>query len=59
MLAIGCLVPFVTLALGAAVGSFAGGIHGGYWGAGIGAAIGLVLAAVGFFFLDRLRGRSV
>lgn len=56
MLAIGCLVPFVLLSLGAAIGSYFGDISGGYWGAGIGLAAGLLLVAGGIAVLNRGRG---
>jgi hypothetical protein len=59
MLAIGCLIPFVTLVLGAAIGAYVGGDHGGYWGAGIGFAAGLALAAIGLFLLDRVGGKAI
>jgi hypothetical protein len=32
MLAIGCLIPFVMLAIGAVLGSYLGDVHGGYRG---------------------------
>lgn len=58
MLAIGCVIPFGLLLLGAILGAYIGGVHGGYWGAGIGAGTGtLILLAVIFFFLrDRDAG---
>lgn len=56
MLAVGCLVPFALLGLGAAVGSYIGADQGGYWGAGIGFAAGLVLVALAFWLLERSRG---
>ena len=56
MLAIGCLAPFATLALGAAIGSYEGGVHGGYWGAGVGACSGVLAVVIGFFLFERVRG---
>jgi hypothetical protein len=53
MLAIGCFIPFATLAIGAVVGSYLGAVHGGYWGAGIGFGVGLVIAVAGVIVLDR------
>jgi hypothetical protein len=55
MLAIGCLIPFATLAIGAVVGSYLGAIHGGYWGAGIGFGVGILIAVAGVIVLDRAR----
>lgn len=57
MLAIGCLIPFVTLALGAAIGSYFGDIKGGYWGAGTGFLAGLLLAGIAVAVLGRMRRR--
>jgi hypothetical protein len=58
MLAIGCLIPFVTLALGAVMGSYLGAVHGGYWGAGIGFCTGIVIAVAGMIVLDRARNQG-
>ena len=55
MLAVGCFVPFVTLAVGAGVGSYIGNVHGGYWGAGAGLAAGILFVAAGFALLSRTR----
>jgi hypothetical protein len=56
MLAIGCLIPFVTLALGAVLGSYFGAVHGGYLGAGIGFCVGILIGVSGMIILDRVRG---
>jgi hypothetical protein len=56
MLAIGCLIPFVMLAIGAVLGSYLGDVHGGYWGAGIGFGVGVLIAVAGMIVLDRARG---
>ena len=56
MLAIGCMIPLVTLALGAVLGSYLGAVHGGYWGAGVGFSAGIVIAVAGIIALDRARG---
>jgi hypothetical protein len=55
MLAVGCLIPFVLLALGAGVGSYLGDVRGGYWGAGIGFGLGILIAVGGMIVLDRVR----
>jgi hypothetical protein len=53
MLAIGCLIPFVTIVIGAGLGSYLGGIHGGYWGAGVGFGVGLLIAVAAMVILER------
>ena len=58
MLAVGCLIPFMTLVAGAVLGSYLGEARGGYWGAGIGFGVGLVIAAAGIVLLGRLRSRA-
>ena len=58
MLAIGCLIPFVLIGIGAALGSYLGADRGGYWGAGAGFAAGLVIVAVLFWALERFRGNQ-
>jgi hypothetical protein len=55
MLALGCFIPFVTLAIGAVLGSFLGDIRGGYLGAAAGLAAGILLVAAGFALLNRAR----
>jgi len=55
MLAVGCFIPFVTLAIGAGLGSYLGDVRGGYWGAAAGFAVGILVAAAGFMMLDRAR----
>jgi hypothetical protein len=55
MLAVGCLIPFVTLILGAGLGSYLGDVRGGYRGAGAGFGVGIVIAVVGMIVLDRAR----
>ena len=55
MLAVGCLIPFMTLAVGAGLGSYLGDVRGGYWGAGIGFGVGFVIAAAGIMLLSRVR----
>ncbi len=58
MLAIGCLIPFATLVIGAVTGSFWGGARGGDWGAGIGLALGGLVAVAGVAALGRIRRRG-
>jgi hypothetical protein len=55
MLAVGCFIPFVLLAVGAALGSYLGGVHGGYWGAGVGFGAGILATGAGMLALDRVR----
>ena len=55
MPAIGCLIPLVTLVLGAGVGSYFGDIRGGYIGAGAVLAAGLLAAVIAVFVLGRMR----
>ena len=58
MLAIGCLIPFVLLAAGAALGSYLGDDRGGYWGAGAGFAAGLVVVGAMFWIMERISRRG-
>ena len=55
MLAVGCFIPFVMLAVGAVLGSYLGDVRGGYWGAGIGFGAGVLIAVVAMMVLDRVR----
>jgi hypothetical protein len=55
MLAIGCIIPFITIAIGAGVGSYLGDVHGGYIGAAAGFTAGIVVFAAGFLLLNRTR----
>ncbi len=55
MLAVGCIIPFATLAIGAVLGSFFGDIRGGYWGAAAGLASGILIVGAGFALLNRAR----
>ena len=56
MFAVGCLIPFVLLALGAVAGGLVGGITAGFWGGGAGFVIGIaiMLAMLGAF--ERVKG---
>jgi hypothetical protein len=58
MLAVGCFIPFVLLAVGAGVGSYFGDIHGGYLGAAAGLAAGIVIVAAGFLLLNKARSHE-
>jgi uncharacterized spore protein YtfJ len=58
MLAVGCFIPFVLLAVGAGLGSYLGDIRGGYLGAAAGLAAGVLIVAVGFLLLNRARRRE-
>jgi hypothetical protein len=55
MLAIGCFIPFVTLAIGAGLGSYLGDVRGGYWGAAAGLCAGVLVVAAGMMALNRAR----
>jgi hypothetical protein len=55
MLAVGCFIPFATLAIGAGVGSYLGDVRGGYWGAAAGLVAGVVIVAAAFALLARTR----
>jgi hypothetical protein len=57
MAAIGCLLPFALMLLGAAIGQLAGSATVGYWGMGIGFLVGAVLAGLAFRLLARAGGR--
>jgi hypothetical protein len=56
MLAIGCLIPFVMLVIGAVLGSYLGDVRGGYWGAGAGAGLGCLVVFAGIAILGRTGG---
>jgi hypothetical protein len=53
MLALGCLIPLVTFAIGAGLGSYLGGTSGGYWGSGVGFGVGLLIAIAAMVILER------
>jgi hypothetical protein len=55
MLAVGCFIPFVLLAIGAGLGSYLGDIRGGYLGAAAGLGAGIVIVAAGFLLLNKAR----
>ena len=57
MLAIGCFLPFLFLAAGAAIGGWIGANHGIAWGAGIGFLVGFVLVTGFFWAFQRDRSR--
>jgi hypothetical protein len=55
MPALGCFIPFVTVAVGATLGSYLGDVRGGYWGAAAGLGVGLLIAAAFMVALNRAR----
>jgi hypothetical protein len=55
MVAIGCLIPFVLLGIGATVGGIIGGTTAGLWGGAGGFLIGLVGMLVALRAFDRAR----
>ncbi|HET7883519.1 MAG TPA: hypothetical protein VFL55_21720 [Acetobacteraceae bacterium] len=56
MFAIGCLIPFALLAVGAVAGGVLGGATGGLWGGGAGFVIGLVAMLVILGVFERAKG---
>ncbi len=58
MLAVGCFIPFVLLAVGAGLGSYLGDIRGGYLGAAAGLGAGILIVATGFLMLNRARSNE-
>jgi hypothetical protein len=56
MLAIGCLLPFALMVVGAVAGAYAGGAHGGVLGLLAGLVGGVVIVLAGLWGFDRLRG---
>jgi hypothetical protein len=56
MVAIGCLIPFVLMATGAAAGGLLGGMTAGLWGCAGGFTVGLIamVALLGMF--ERAKG---
>ena len=55
MPALGCLIPFVLLIVGAAVGGVIGGTRPAIWGAAAGFAIGLLGALIALRLFERAR----
>jgi hypothetical protein len=55
MLAIGCLLPVLTMIAGGAIGFAIGGASAPLWGGGAGFAIGLVLMIFLLLGFERLR----
>lgn len=56
MVAIGCLLPVLTLVAGGAIGFAIGGSTAPLWGGGAGFAIGLGLMVMLLLGFERLRG---
>jgi len=57
MLAAGCLMPLVLLAVGGAIGGVMAGNHGGIWGSIIGFASGCGILLCTLWGLERLKNR--
>ncbi|HTW71776.1 MAG TPA: hypothetical protein VME47_17955 [Acetobacteraceae bacterium] len=55
MAAVGCLLPFALLVIGAIIGGVIGGTPDGLWGAGIGAAIGVAAMLFVLRWFERAR----
>jgi len=55
MLALGCFLPLVMLAIGAVLGSLYGDIRGGYWGAAAGLVAGILIVTACFTLLSKVR----
>jgi hypothetical protein len=55
MLALGCLLPVITLVAGGAIGFAIGGASAPLWGGGAGLVIGLVLMIILLFGFERLK----
>jgi hypothetical protein len=55
MPALGCLIPFVLLIVGAAGGGAIGGTRSAIWGGAIGFAVGLLCALAALRLFERAR----
>jgi tellurite resistance protein TehA-like permease len=55
MPALGCLIPFVLLIVGAAIGGAIGGTRPAIWGGVAGFAIGLLCALVALRLFERAK----
>ena len=55
MPALGCLIPFVLLIVGAAIGGAVGGTRAAIWGGIAGCVVGLACALVGLRLFTRAR----
>jgi hypothetical protein len=56
VLAVGCLIPFVLLAAGAAIGAEIGGTTDAYWGCAAGFVIGLIVVLLALRSFGNTRG---
>lgn len=57
MLAAGCLMPLVLLAMGGVIGGVTAGRHGGIWGSAIGFASGCGILLVMLWGVERIKRR--
>ena len=58
MVAIGCVIPFVLMLLGAAIGAAIAGDRGGLWGLVAGFLIGAACMALAYWIFERARNRD-
>lgn len=58
MVAIGCVIPFVLMLLGAGIGAAIAGDRGGLWGLVIGFLIGAAAMALAYWTFERARNRD-
>jgi hypothetical protein len=58
MVAVGCIVPFILMLLGAGIGAWTGGDRGGLIGLVAGFLIGAAVMALGFWSFERARNRD-
>ena len=56
MFAIGCLIPFVLMAVGAAAGGLLGGTTAGLWGGAGGFIVGLIAMVALLEMFERAKG---
>jgi hypothetical protein len=56
MFAIGCLIPFVLLGIGAVAGGLLGGTNAGLWGGAGGFVVGVVAMAAVLGLFERAKG---
>jgi hypothetical protein len=56
VLAVGCLIPFVLLVIGAAIGAAVGGTADAYLGCVAGFAVGVIAVLLALNWLGHIRG---